>query len=78
MRLSEVLYVADHVIIFFPEFDLMFTCSYAPRRGGILRQVLRYISPSRRRLATTALPISELDFRRALDEYSEAEFRLGK
>ncbi|KAF8523075.1 hypothetical protein BU17DRAFT_44219 [Hysterangium stoloniferum] len=39
---------------------------------------LSEVFPSRRRLATTALPISERDFRRALDEYSDAQFNLGK
>jgi len=50
---------------------------YAPRHGGVLRRLLRCFSPSRRRLATTALPISETVFRRALDAYSDAHFNLG-
>ncbi|GJJ08812.1 hypothetical protein Clacol_003031 [Clathrus columnatus] len=40
---------------------------YNPRHGGILRGLLRLLSSKRRKLGNSPRPITELDFRRALD-----------
>lgn len=49
---------------------------YAPRRPRVLRYILRFLPRSKP--MSTALALSEMGFRRALDEFSDAEMRLGK